>query len=56
MSPIDKYFALINDTLLWEDVIENYSCSTEIFREQDYLLDQRLVELKCCLRITQIMF
>ena len=36
MSPIDRYFSLKDDIPFW----------TEIFREQDYLLDQRLVELK----------
>lgn len=46
MPPIDRYFALKDDTPFWEEVIEKYDRSTEIFREQDYLLDQRLVELK----------
>jgi len=46
MPPIDRYFALQDDTPYWEDVIEKYDRSFEIFREQDYYLDQRLVELK----------
>jgi transposase InsO family protein len=46
MPPIDRYFALQDDTPFWEDVIEKYDRSKEIFREQHYLFDQRLVELK----------
>lgn len=44
--PIYRYFELKDNTPFWDDVIAKYDQSCEIFREQDYQLDLRLVELK----------
>jgi transposase InsO family protein len=46
MPPFDRFFVLKDNNPFWEEVIANYDQSSEIFREQDYQLDQRLVELK----------
>jgi transposase InsO family protein len=46
MAPIDRFLELNNKTPFWDEVIENYGRSNEMFRKQNYELDIRLVEMK----------
>lgn len=48
-SPIDRYFELIHQTPLWEDVEAAFREDHERFRYPEYEIDQRLRGLKRCL-------
>lgn len=46
--PIDKYFELIDQTPLSEDVIDGYFLETERIQNANYKLDLELQKLKGC--------
>ena len=45
-SPMDRYFDLIHQTPLWEDVEADFCEEAESFRHPEYEIDQRLHALK----------
>jgi hypothetical protein len=46
MAPIDRFLELKDKTPFWDEVINNYDRSKELIRDQNYVMDRRLVELK----------
>jgi hypothetical protein len=46
MTPMDKFFELINKTPYWEEVEADHGQSVERLQEQNYRLDLQLKRLK----------